>query len=85
MVFLALQPWGKNVSKDICRIKSGEIVKVKLGIVLPKTGPDKILEFNLCQNGKCVPGPDMAHGYGAEKWANPIPPLGKKKLLLARD
>jgi len=73
--------WGYN---DICRIKSGEIIKVKLGYVLPRKSPSKIWEFNLCQNEKCVPIRGFAT-YGSNHpgyLANPIPPLGTKDYRL---
>merc|ERR1712243_112645 len=68
--------WG---SKDICRIKRGEIVKVKLGIVMPRKAPSKIWDVNLCQNGKCVLGRSLGT-FG--KLPDPIPPLGKKDYFL---
>jgi len=78
--FTWLEPDGsKDVSKDLCQTKSGEIVKVKLGIVLPKAAPSNSWEFNLCQNGKCVLGRSLGT-FG--ELPDPIPPLGKKGYFL---
>ena len=38
----------------VCKNNRGALVKVAIGPVMPKSSPSAMLEFELCQEGKCV-------------------------------
>ena len=72
---------GKRNCKEFCAdVKSGALVNVYVGVVLPKEAPTGVNAFDLCQGGQCVKASHVStFGIDAEHADKPSEPRIDKK------
>ena len=79
---------GKNHCEEVCSIgePGGPLVRVSVGVVLPRVAPSGINIFELCQDGKCVEAGRLGtFGVRAASNSSNEPPQINEKNYFLRD